>query len=261
MTEQSTLRSLSSPAGWVASALVIVGVLLWMFVSKGFLFVIGLGAFGPGLLREFGWLRDQDEFQRQAARRAGYHAFLVGGAAAVLIVSGLEWQDTSLEDAREWMRLIVLVLWMTWLFSALLAYWGARRTTAVVLLTFGSFWALFVLAHFVGEFALPDDPADIVQGLLGVLTGIAVVAPFFVLAWTAGRWPRGTGVILLIVSVCLAFLFAPRGNLKWSTQLLTATLLIVPLVATGLALLREHRSTTAEDAEPGSGNAAPSDAD
>ena len=72
----------------------------------------GLGAFGPGILRELGWLNDQDEFQRQAARRAGYHA---------------------------------------WLFSALLTYWGARRTTTVVLLIFGSFWLVFGVATIISE--------------------------------------------------------------------------------------------------------------
>jgi hypothetical protein len=46
--------------------------------------------------------------------------------------------------------LILVVLWTTWLFSALLAYWGARRTASVVLSVFGAFWAVFVLASIIG---------------------------------------------------------------------------------------------------------------
>lgn len=211
-----------------------------MFVSKAFLIVAGLGAFGPGILRELGWLRDQDEFQRQAARRAGYHAYLIGGLATVLIISGLEWRGTDLEDAREWMRLIIVVFWLSWLFSSLLAYWGAQKTTSWVLMTFGSFWAVFVIASLIGESKMPENPEEFFQGLLGVLTGIAVVAPFFVLAWTARRWPRWTGVALLAVATFLFVLFFPRGNnLKWSTVLLTDTLLLVPLIASGIALLQE----------------------
>ena len=44
---------------------VVLGVGLWMTVGKELLWVAGLGAFGPGLLRELGWQNDQDEFQRE----------------------------------------------------------------------------------------------------------------------------------------------------------------------------------------------------
>ncbi len=59
--------------------------------------------------------------------------------------------------------LILIVLWTTWLFSALLAYWGARKTASTVLNIFGSFWAVFVLASIVGE------SENVVEVLLGAL--------------------------------------------------------------------------------------------
>jgi dipeptide/tripeptide permease len=74
----------------VAGMLVVTGIMLSMFVAMGLLILVGLGAFGPGLLREVGWLRDEDEFQRQAAYRAGYVAYLVGGFTAVLVISSLK---------------------------------------------------------------------------------------------------------------------------------------------------------------------------
>jgi hypothetical protein len=77
--------------------------------------------------------------------------------------------------------------------------------------------------------------------LEGVFFGFALVGPFFGLAWTAGRWPRPTGVALLAVSVLFLAVFGPgwtSGPLQLPAVLVTATLLVVPLVASGIALLR-----------------------
>lgn len=223
--------------GLIAGGLVILGLLLDTFVAEGLLIVAGLGAFGPGILRELGWLGDQDEFKRQSAHRAGYHAYLIGGLATVLIVSALRWRGQDIEVSSEWIMLILVLLWMTWLFSALLAYWGARKTASRVLMVFGSFWAVFVGAMIVGEIVGPEQ-----LQMAGVLMGFVVVAPFFILARTAGRWPRRTGGVLLAVSALFLGVFAPvwaARSLQLPSVLVTATLLIVPLVASGIALLRE----------------------
>ncbi len=204
MAEHTEGRRLPPLPGLIAGGLVILGVLLFMFVAEGLLVVAGLGAFGPGILRELGWLKDQDEFQRQAAHRAGYHAYLIGGLATILVVSGLRWRGTDTADASEWILLILVVLWETWLFSALLAYWGARKTASLVLMIFGSFWLVFVLASIIGE--TPDSALEL---LLGMLMGSLVVAPFFVLAWTAGRWPHRTGVALLVMAALFLVMFVP----------------------------------------------------
>ena len=242
MTEQAAGRPLPSMPGLIAGALVILGLLLDAFVAECLLVVAGLGAFGPGILRELGWLSDQDEFQRQGAYRAGYHAYLIGGLASVLIVSALRWLEPTLEDASEWILLILIILWLTWLFSALLAYWGARKTASVILSVFGSFWAVFVLASIIGT---ESQDATVVNILLASLMGSIVVVPFFVLARRAGRRPRGTGVALFVVAALFLMMFIPvwvGRSMKLSNLLLTATLLIVPLVATGIALLREGGS-------------------
>ena len=234
MTEQKLLGIRPSTAGLVAGGIVVIGVLLWMFVNKGLLIVAGAGVFGPGILREFGWLNDQDEFQRQAARRAGYHAWLVGGIAAVLILSLLQWGKKGAAVSIEWIGLILALMWLTWMFSALLTYWGARRTTSVVLLTFGSFWLLFAVATIiseVGEYSLGTN-------LLGVVASITIVGPFFVGTWAVHRWPRVTGTVLVVIASLFTWKFGPWGMDDWSTQLLTLTLLALPLLACGIALLR-----------------------
>jgi hypothetical protein len=218
---------------------VAVGILLWMFVSKGFLFVAGIGAFGPGVLRELGWLRDHDEFQRQAARRAGYHAYLVGGLAAVAVLALLEWTSMSAEDATEWILFIIVVLWLTWMFSALLSYWGAKKTVSVLLRTVGSFWAVFVIAELVGEFRVPHSLEDVKLTLIGFGAGTMFVAPFFVLAWTVNRWPRATAYALIGVAVLLFLVLFRTPDLPWSTVVMTRLMLIGPLLATGIAVLRE----------------------
>ena len=61
-----------------ATALWILGLALCS-LSWWFLLLVACGAFGPGVLRELGWLHDKDEFQRVADYRAGYHAYLAAG--------------------------------------------------------------------------------------------------------------------------------------------------------------------------------------
>ena len=241
MSERTSRGLLPSPAGLVAGGLVILGVLLWMLVNKGLIVVAGLGAFGPGILRELGWLNDQDEFQRQAAHRAGYHAWLVGGLAAVLILSALQWGKSGAEVSVEWVGLVLALMWLTWLFSALLTYWGAKRTTTVVLLVFGSFWLLFAVATIISEAVQGTASFDFATTLLGVTAGIFIVGPFFLGAWAVHRWPRATGAVLILIAALFTWKFGPWGMDDWSTQLLTLTLLALPLLACGIALLVEKR--------------------
>jgi hypothetical protein len=244
MVRQAGRRAVPPLPGLVAAALVILGILLTMFVAEGFLALAGLGAFGPGILRELGLLRDQDEFQRQAAHRAGYHAYLIGGLATALIVAALRSGEATLDSSSDWVMLILIVLWTTWLFSALLAYWGARKMASAVLNIFGSFWAAFVLASIIGE------SETVVEVLLGTFMGSIVVVPFFVLARKAGRWPRRTGAALLVVAVLFLVMFVPAWtarSFKMPSLLVTAMLLIMPLVGSGIALLREDRQSEVPD--------------
>ncbi len=247
MDEQTPGRTIPSATRLAAATLVALGVLLWMSGYQHLLFVAGLGAFGPGILRELGLLNDHDEFERQAAHRAGYHAYLGGGFATVLLLSVLAIEGTSLVPSIEWLRVLLIVMWSTWMFSALIAYWGPQTTASRVLLTFGSFWALFVIASLVGGSDTTEVTGDIWSGVVGTLVGIGLLLPFFLLAWTAGRWPRQTGAVLLLVSVIFSWVFGGRGggNLAWSTKVLTLILLVGPLLSSGIALVRLERTPAA----------------
>lgn len=220
----------------VAGILVGVGILLWMFVDRGLLFVAGVGAFGPGILREIGLLDDRDEFQRESARRAGYHAYLGGGLVAVMVVSYLQRSGTAPQSEGEWVGLVLLVLWLGWLFSTLMSYWGAEKTTSRILLTVGSFWALFGLADVIGGIGSAASTGETLRGALAVTV---LIAPWFLLAWTVRRWPKRTGVGLIAAAAVLMAVFTPIGPspLSGATRAFTATLLLAPLVACSLGLL------------------------
>lgn len=230
MAEQVRGQGTPTTAGLVAGTLVVLGLLLSQFVAEGLLVIAALGAFGPGVLRELNLLRDQDEFQRAAAHRAGYHAYLIGGFAAVLVVAWLRSGEGRLDGSSDWALLLLVVLWSSWLFSTLLAYWGARRAARSVLVVFGSFWGVFVIASVVSE-----------PSLTGALRALLFTAPFFLLALTTNRWPRITGMALLGVAAILLSILEPwrPGGLSLATTLVTMALLLVPLVASAIALLSE----------------------
>ena len=224
--------------GAIATALVCGGVLLAITVDMAFLVLAALGTFGPGILRELGWLRDQDECQRQAARRAGYHAYLAGGFAAILVVALLRAGTANLDGPAQAAALVLVVMWLTWLFSAVLSFWGPQRAASRLLVVFGSFWLLFVvLSH-------GKEPASLLMESL-------VVLPFFGLAWLVRRWPRIGGGLLLGVAVGTSILFrffrfqdAEPDQLL--AKALTFVLFEVPLLASGLALLRLKPDTLSE---------------
>jgi len=227
--------NMPSATGLVSGTLVVAGILLYMFAAKALLIVAGIGVFGPGILLELGWLRDQDEFQRQAAWRAGYHAYLAGGLATVVIISGLSWLQFYSGSTRDWMMLLLV---LSWLFSALLSYWGATKTTSRMLRVCGSFWAVFILADLVDSVQSGHSGLAI---LAGFAVGAFIVGVFFGLAWAASRFPAWTAGGLLGATGIFTWKFAGASNLPLSTVLVTLTLLVLPLLASAIALARESR--------------------
>jgi hypothetical protein len=208
--------------------MVILGVLL-TDISWWFLVLVGLGALGPGVLRELGWLKDKDEFQRRAAQRAGYHAFLVAGFVALLLTAYFRTGERQIKDPQSLADLFLVLLWCTWLFSSLFAYWGARRTAVRILVIFGTFWLLFVVAESVGERTSP----------LGFVMHSLPALPFFLLAFLGRRWPRVTGAILMAAAAFFIYFFGwyKVGASGFVNQTVTMIIFIGPLLASGVALL------------------------
>lgn len=211
----------------VAAVTVIAGFAL-SSVSWWCFLLVALGAFGPGVLREIGWLRDKDEYQRRAEQRAGYHAYLVGGVATCVLVAFLRSGAREIGDPRELATVLLALLALTWIFSSLCAYWGARSAAARLLQGFGGAWLLFAIVSNVGaEWS----------GWAALVLHALLAAPFFALAWLGRRWPRPAGALLLLVSAGFAALLTGRDNLDLITRGVTLLLFVGPLLGGGFALL------------------------
>jgi hypothetical protein len=227
----TTSRRRPALASLVGGVLTALGILLAATVDMTLLVLAGLGSFGPGLLRELGLLHDQDEFRRHAAWRAGYHAYLAGGFLAVLVIAALGAGTAAVGDRAASAGLVLVVMWLVWGFASVLNYWGVRKAAVRTLLVYGAFWFVFsVLANL-------DDPMSLLMQTL-------LAAPFLVLAWTATRWRRVTGVALLLCGLAAVFLFDLHRAV--TERELTAALVFIafalPLFASGLALLRREAS-------------------
>lgn len=183
------------------------------------------GLFGPGLLREFGLLRDQDEFQAAVAQRAGWRAFLAGGLALLLMAHFTPWPDPS-TFGRELPKLPIysalLAMLLTYVCSYLQDYWGARRGAAAVLGTLAALLALFAL--------------DELPSLAGVLIDLRFSAGLLLAILLMRRLPQVAGVLLLVFALLAFIAMRSAGDL---TRLPLAALLITPPLVLGTTLIRE----------------------
>ena len=244
MTDSNGVKwRMPTRAGLIAGAIVVAGFLL-SGVDWGFIALVGLGTFGPGILRELGWLHDKDEFQMQAARRAGYHGFLAAGTVAFLLMGFYRSHETLTGDPGPPVELILAVLWFTWLLSSLLAYWGARRMATRILLIFGGAWLVFVVLSSIDE-----------GSLVGLLMGGLLIVPFFGLAWLAGRRPMVAGVALLGFAAFFVYFFGLYEVVIDPFEKGRAMVIIFfvgPLLTAGVALLRSVPEDVGEEIEASS---------
>jgi hypothetical protein len=218
-----------SPVVLIAGGLVAAGFVLsnlggpWWWA----ILLTGAGAFGPGLLRELGWLKDKDEFQLQAARRAGYHAFLATGLAAFLWIAFLRSGERHLKNPEELATFFAALLWFVWLFSALVNFWDARKTAFRILLVYGVAWLIF---NIVGH----------LDNLLAMVMQCLLTVPFFACAWLSRRWPRSAGLLLVASSIFFAQMILRLHQARGFglvVSAITLLLFIGPLLASGIALL------------------------
>ena len=246
MNKQATTERWQPTATtWLAGSLVVGGSVLAVLYGAWFLLLTALGAFGPGVLREAGWLRDKDELQLRAAHRAGYHAYVTCGIAAFVSLAYFQSGVRDVADSQNLALLFLALLWCTWFLSALLSYWGPRKTAARILTALGAFWvALMIISNLQPEWS--GWPALLVQLLPAV--------PLFVLAFTSPRWPRITGIGLLALALLTLFLLAePAQNGTGPIeQVIRVLLFFGPLLACGVSLLTVRRGDDDYDDEAGS---------
>ena len=216
------------PATMVASILVIMGFVL-SSVSWWFFLLTAAGTFGPGILREAGILNDRDEFQREADRRAGYHAFIVTGIVAFLMVTYYRTGEREIKNPGELPTFLLTLLWCVWFFSSRLGYWGPQKTAIRVLLAFGCVWLVFTIVSNTGSEW---------TGWTALLLHPLLALPFLGLAGLAKYFPRFTGLLLIMASVFFAFFFGwLPGQLTQFSDMVTPVLFLGPLLASGVGLL------------------------
>ncbi len=228
---------------WLAGSLVLGGAVLAVWSSGWFLLLAALGTFGPGVLREAGWLRDKDELQLLAAHRAGYHAYLTCGIAAFVSLAYFQSGPPDVRDSQDIGLLFLVLLWCTWFLSALLSYWGPRKTAARILTAFGTFWiALMIIDNIRLEWS---------SGWAALLMQSLPAVPLFVLGWTSPRWPRTTGILLLaIAALTLVLLAEPAQNdTGLVMQIIRVLLFIGPLLACGVSLLSVRSGEDDDDVD------------
>lgn len=235
---QKEKRRLST-TGFISGVLVAAGLILGATVNMAFWILFILGAFGPTALRAVGWLRDLDEFQLEAARRAGHHAFLATGVFLGIVVITKQWGTANLEHDAYSASAVLSVLVTTYFMSRLVSFWGARGAAFRILLVFGGFWLTFaVLSH---------------RGVEMFMEGL-IALPFFLLAFASRHWPRASGALLLLCAGIAFLLFRlDRAFHGEQGAVVVAVAFMMPLLVTGIALLADRP----EARNPGDGSEAP----
>jgi len=219
-----------SPVGIIAGTLVFLGAILAATVDMRFMLLTGIGAFGPGFLRELRLLKDQDEFARLASYKAGYYASLFAGSTAIVLISILKAGKVNLDGESQAFAIILAVIWLVSIFASLYRYWGVKKAVFRILIIFGSLWFVFVLLSHANE-------------PLTALMESLVVLPFFILAWVSLHWPRVAGALIVTLGIFCFFLFRMYqfDRIGFMSTFLTFLLFICPLLVAGLALLLQKQ--------------------
>lgn len=223
-------RLRSSPVGVVAFVLFVVGLWMGVTVHKGFMILMAMGAFGPGILRQIGLLNDLDEFQKEASAKAGLRAYLAGAVFLMAVLIAQSWHRLDLGNDQIPASTVVTFMLVVYYASYCLSFWDARKAVSRVLLAFGVFWLAFVILSHASE----------PRVLLG--EGLLVPGPFILCAVLCRWWPRVVGLILLGVSVWTIVFFnmLSIGEADPERVFQKASIIVLiplPLAVSGLALV------------------------
>ena len=232
-----------SRVGWLALALVVVGLALGAAVHKGFMILMAMGAFGPGVLRQFGLLNDLDDFQKEAAAQAGLRAYLVAAIFLMVVLITQGWDVLSLSNDGVPASAIVTMMLVIYYSSYCLTFWDARKAVSRILLAFGLFWLAFsIMSH-------GSEPTV----LLG--EGLVVPGPFILCAVLCRWWPCAIGLVLLIASVGAIFFFhmlplSGTDPQEVFRNIFMIALIPLPLSVSGVALVTSQRRDGNSGSEP-----------
>lgn len=198
--ENHGMRELKIPSvDWIAFAIGIVGLIGSRFESP-LMALLGLAVFGPPLLREIGLLKDYDEYTQNISRRAGFHTVLVVGAMVFLnhvVYQTVGLLPTGIHPSEDpgWaysMTEIRFMLVVVFLISSLYQYWGGRLGSFRILLGIFGFSVMNIVEPLLRRTELGGKYWD---------TKIIILVLVLSLAFASRRWPKITGIFLLIISL------------------------------------------------------------
>lgn len=231
-----------SRVGLIALALVVLGLALGAAVHKGFMILMAMGAFGPGVLRQFELLNDLDDFQKEAAAQAGLRAYLVAAIFLMVVIVSQGWNVLSLSSDEVPASAVVTMMLVVYYASYCLTFWDTRKAVSRILFAFGFLWLAFsVMSH-------GNEP----MVLLG--EGLVVPGPFILCAFLCSWWPRAIGLVLLVASVgaIIFFNMLPASDMdsqRVFRNIFMIVLIPLPLAVSGIALITVHRGDASSGSE------------
>lgn len=199
MIQTPALRRLPS-IDWIALGIGVLALILSRIQMTGmhsWVGLFGLAVFGPPVLRELGWLKDDDEFCRDMRRNAGFHAALAVGLMLFLneVVVPLYMNHPEAQAAKLWLfpnNILRQTLVLVFLFSYLIQYWGPAKGVFRILL------GMAVLTLIEGAMVFQNVHQDFLMFLVPMLAIALLVTG---LAFLSRRQPRLVGWSLLVLGM------------------------------------------------------------
>lgn len=237
----TVVRRLPS-ADWIALGIGFIGLAVGRFFPP-VMGLLALAVFGPPLLREAGLLKDADEFTQKVVYRASFHTLLVMALLLFLDRIFSPWvgvpESLTLTTAFQGFSLEFLrrIMVMVFLLSYLIQYWGPAHGVSRILLGFAVLTGLEMVNY--TSYWNAEIPA------VYKLVPVGLTVAIFVLAWSARRFPRTTGLILLVFLALHAVAsysmmesdLVVEGYIQWSLLALYLQTSMV-LAITGISLVR-----------------------
>lgn len=209
---------------WTMAGICLVSVILGLSLSPLYLLALVLPAFLGPLVREVGFLQDQDERVRFISYRSSHIAFYLTLAviAAIFIARTIK---AGGEIEPEWF--ILLIAPVAYKFFAALGLTYDTRTLALAIgYIVGGFLALFTILS--GYYFTPQ----------------AFIPLLVLLVTVVSHWlPKVGGGLLLLLGIGYLVLIAGRMEFTDLGLILSALLLGVPVLLAGLLLLFHRRMT------------------
>ena len=184
----------------------------------GLLAVVILGA---PLLREFKKGTDLDERQIALSHFSSHLAFFVLLALIVLVMI-VEFIAQGKNPDPQWYMLLIVPLVIKLLISLFQNY-GTVPTAQWIGYFFAGIWLLFVLlSHGLS-----------LESLIEAIPFIIILA----VAWFSRKYPLAGGLAFVLLAIGLLFFFRAWWNLDVYVRILMYTLIPLPLLISGVALL------------------------